>query len=984
MRSRSAFRTTARRHAAWLATAAVAATAFVAPQPGRPGPVAAAPAGPAVAPASRDQVLGAGWRSSTDRAWTTTGDASGFHVLVADARDGYAWRVAATLTEPGFDTDRWIGNACLTESGRRVVAVYAPRTFTNREQLSARGGFTAVVDLNTGAVTRLPVASSLAYFNPGCGAGEAAALTQEGDEKVAGTRLVRADAATGRVTGPVRLSGQVTSAVPTDGGFTAARGRGLIRVTTAGRITKLADAPTVPFRLTVDGTGGVSYLEKTATGMAARRVSGGRVGLLAQGRVGDFALARGGNGRVFLTGSPTSVSALPANYSRIAAEVRSEVSSEGRMTVQTQLAAADVLPGDSPAPAPGVRLTGRVTGTGKPVAFAVAPETVRLAAAKAALTATTGPAARLGVAAALNEPSDSEGWCSVGRNLPTTMAYAPRPRQVEWAVDYAIFNGLTATRPANFRKFGLPAYAPQGWFPGRTLHAGGHVAAQVMLGILAQESNLWQASQASSGEYGNPLIGNYYGRRYYDSNTSDDWEIHWDEADCGYGIGQVTDGMRKAGREKPGETARQPLHQRAIALDYAANIAAGLQILQDKWNATMADGLIVHNGDPTRLENWFFAIWAYNSGYHAPVGGGQPWGVGWGNNPINPRYDPTRHPFLDVADPNNIHDNVPVFRDAAHPQDWPYQEKVIGWAAASIDTGDDGVGFNAAWWNVDNSIPLGQTEARERSARLRRTAAKPPMALFCDPSNDCDPSAKVQPNEPGLEGEKPGACLHRNSAGQYDLKCWYNRPVSWKHDCSVSCGYESIRYDLPLNYSEPANGTHYPPQCTATGLPAGAVIVDDVPAGTVTPRCSNATAGGGGGSFDLEFSGRAAGEYTSKIDFHQLDSGYGGHHWFARAYYGGALRVVGTWQSPVSWSGRVGVYAYIPPHGAATRTAVYQIRTMDNRIRQANVDQNWHAGTWAYLGDFDTTAGVRVQLDNTRSQANSASVAYDAVAFVRR
>ena len=51
----------------------------------------------------------------------------------------------------------------------------------------------------TAKVTKLAVTTSLAYFNPGCGAGESVALTQEGDEKLPGTRLVRLNAGTGAV-----------------------------------------------------------------------------------------------------------------------------------------------------------------------------------------------------------------------------------------------------------------------------------------------------------------------------------------------------------------------------------------------------------------------------------------------------------------------------------------------------------------------------------------------------------------------------------------------------------------------------------------------------------------------------------------------------------------------------------------------------------------------------------------------------------------
>lgn len=134
----------------------------------------------AVATGERAEVPGENRKSSGDRARTTSGDATGFHVLVADSRDGYAWRTAATLSEPGFDSDTWIGNACVTGSGDRAVMVYAPRTFTNDPVLRGRGGFTAVVDLQTGKVRKLPVKSSLSCYNPGCGTGDSAVLTQSG------------------------------------------------------------------------------------------------------------------------------------------------------------------------------------------------------------------------------------------------------------------------------------------------------------------------------------------------------------------------------------------------------------------------------------------------------------------------------------------------------------------------------------------------------------------------------------------------------------------------------------------------------------------------------------------------------------------------------------------------------------------------------------------------------------------------------------
>lgn len=99
-------------------------------QPGTaapPAPVTATtPAPDSVPPADRAEVLGKDWQKSADIAWTTTGDAQGFHLLTATEQSGYAWKTLASLAEPGFDVDQWIGNACVTGSGKRAVVVYAP------------------------------------------------------------------------------------------------------------------------------------------------------------------------------------------------------------------------------------------------------------------------------------------------------------------------------------------------------------------------------------------------------------------------------------------------------------------------------------------------------------------------------------------------------------------------------------------------------------------------------------------------------------------------------------------------------------------------------------------------------------------------------------------------------------------------------------------------------------------------------------------
>jgi hypothetical protein len=81
----------------------------------------------AIPPAERDRVLSRHGRTAADLAWTTSGDATGFHVLVAEARTGYTWRTLATLAESGFDTDRWIGNVASRDRASE------PSRFTHRD-----------------------------------------------------------------------------------------------------------------------------------------------------------------------------------------------------------------------------------------------------------------------------------------------------------------------------------------------------------------------------------------------------------------------------------------------------------------------------------------------------------------------------------------------------------------------------------------------------------------------------------------------------------------------------------------------------------------------------------------------------------------------------------------------------------------------------------------------------------------------------------
>jgi hypothetical protein len=330
-------------------------------------------AGDAVAEPDRDRLLSPAWRGSADLAWTTSGDARGFHLLVAEARQGYAWRTVATLSEPGIPTDQWIGNACLTGSGRRAVLVYAPRHFSNRDHLFGRGGFAAVVDLATGAVTKLDVGASLAYYDPGCGVGETAVLTQSAAIESGRTRLHLLDAARGTVTRRHELPGQVTSAVPVGAGIVAASGAKLIDVAADGRQRTLAVTRGVPFEVHPDAAGGVTFLDQPDGSTAAvNSLSGGRMRELGRGRLSEVGLVAGTGGRTFVTGEVPALADPPAGMRRLEVDAHAGVSSHGGLAVLRKgpLASAGAADPADPAggPAP-VNLQATVTATGRSVEF---------------------------------------------------------------------------------------------------------------------------------------------------------------------------------------------------------------------------------------------------------------------------------------------------------------------------------------------------------------------------------------------------------------------------------------------------------------------------------------------------------------------------------------------------------------------------------------------------------------------------------------
>jgi hypothetical protein len=114
--------------------------------------------------------------------------------------------------------------------------------------------------------------------------------------------------------------------------------------------------------------------------------------------------------------------------------------------------------------------------------------------------------------------------------------------------------------------------------------------------------------------------------------------------DCGYGIAQVTSGMR------PGDTSA--FDPNRVAAEPAYNVSVGAAILAGKW----AIAPCVGTNDPDVVEHWYFATWGYN-------------GFAFKNNPNNPMYRANRPEF-----------RTPGVTGSTTRGNYPYQEIVWGYA----------------------------------------------------------------------------------------------------------------------------------------------------------------------------------------------------------------------------------------------------------------------------------------------------------------
>ncbi len=895
-----------------------------------PGPVGAVAAPAVAAPtgiADPDRNLGAGWQSSSDVAITGVGDTDGFHLEIAREKDAFRWSTLATLSGVNPNGGPWTGYTCLTGSGRYAVAVYLPLSESNRQEALQAGAIAAVVDTATGASRQVASDVALSYFSPACGAGDEVLLSRSIGRDEEQTDLLRVDPASAAITNTVRVGRQVTNMVPgPDADYGIVDGK-LVRITASGKLTEVADPGGQTFGA-VATQHGVDLVVRRGERAVAQRFTSGKLIGLGEAPLHGLDLFRLGGGRSALVGevahidtaaapglvtlqSDHPVAALSAQghliVDRMASVQTREVVTAGVGTAQSGLAGRLEV---------GVRATHSGAATGGQITTTPAPRLIAGADSTAAVNYT--------------DPT-----CAVERNDLRAQVLQPTAEMVEWAVDRAVKGTLNVTRPADYLRSGLPAYSPQGLFGTPALSGGGQIPAQVYLAILAQESNFRQATwHARPGDGGNPLIGDYYGK----SPAVD--AIDYDGADCGYGIGQVTDGMRKT------STTYTATQKKAIAVDYAANIAAGIRILADKWNQIRDAGLKLNGGDPRFVENWFFATWAYNSGFYPPA---PQWGVGWFNNPANPRYKANRDLFLRAS-----------YDDAAHAGQWGYPEKILGWAETPQLTY-----FGERSYNGVSS--------------LAGLTIDPDLYTFCQPNvNNCTPGV---------------GCPAENST------CWYRLSANWAGSDCAFCAQEDLEFDS--GDPEPAMNAQYPSAC---GRPPASIVVDDIPDSSLNLRgCAGEAREG---KFTLRTGGNAGeSAYVAQIDLHSFGAGYKGHMWFTHSYSDAPsadgldfanrkFQVTGTWTPDLAGNGGAGnfrIEAHMPTHGSSEGQKVtYRVYPGPDQTgkpapaQSFSLEQKPTNGWVVITPNILLHPGARVMLGNLLPGGDgSKNVMFDALSFTR-
>jgi hypothetical protein len=880
--------------------------------------------------------------TSNDVVVTSSSDLSGYHLFAAHASTGWKWRALATIQPGGDGDDTWVGQQCITGDGTHAVVVLLPRLAVNSPEGRDQGALAYSVNLTTGSIAPLVDGLSAAYFNPGCGVGSSVVLTGYPSADESETRLITVDASSDTVLAAQLLPGEITSAVPVGQSIAAVEGDMVVRIGRDGHVSRLAGfRGQQPYSLRPNAQGGVDLLttDRRTTTDAWRIISGSDV-FLGSGADDTVALFGGLAGATMLLGTPGEP-VLPAHV--VGASIGGDVLLAGASNSKPLSTAPQTLDAES------ILIDARSHA----LVNSNLPELASSSGVRSA-TALPSPAAgvrggeQLGQAPFTNTTSPT---CAVPRNNLHVQVPQPSLAQVDWGLQQATRNLLSGSfsRKAGYLNMvnetsgsPLAAYQPSVDFPRPSLSGGSASTAvppQVLEGIFAQESNWDQASyHAARGEAGNPLIADYYG-----SGTGYD-SINYDAADCGYGLGQLTTIMTVSSGEPYAK-------QDEVAVDYAENVAAAVNTLGNFWNQLYNLNMGANGADPTKLEDWYLAIWAYNTGIHPSDGYGNS-GLGWSNNPINPQYPPNRHEFGSVSG------------DTSHPSDWPYQELVFGWMDYAYS---------------ENGNPAYESSLTKYGTNL----VIPPEWTFCNATDNCNAN---DPTDTFCE-------LTITGSPDY-YHCWWHESVSFASCSSGQC--HAGFFTVATSAKEPTETDPDPPACKLdSSVPSWAVVVGDenLGGGDVNVVGCPQTASGwtSNGTFTVNgtYPDSLPDDEVAAIDFHQLGVGFGGHMWFTHLVppTDTTQTLTAEWQpnySAISSGEQYDVKVFIPDSGAADPTALYNVNDGNGGTTTVSIDQANYFDVWVDLGVFTLFPGANITLANNTEQYEGTAwdIGFDAAAFI--
>ncbi len=141
--------------------------------------------------------------------------------------------------------------------------------------------------------------------------------------------------------------------------------------------------------------------------------------------------------------------------------------------------------------------------------------------------------------------------------------------------------------------------------------------------------------------------------------------------DCGFGLGQITTGMENT-------TGNASAEQVLTGTHFLFNLAAISSLLAGKWNSEFLP--VAGKGDPTALEDWYYALWAYNGlAYLNHPLFDTAHAFDWIDHPLHPWRDPLRGEVYHCRD-----ERAPSWIDAGDGRplydygDYTYPERIYG------------------------------------------------------------------------------------------------------------------------------------------------------------------------------------------------------------------------------------------------------------------------------------------------------------------